>query len=222
MARSVLYLHGFASSPASSKAQRFKRELEARGVAFVCPDLNQPEFETLTASRMLAQVDRVLDALPVGPTAIVGSSLGGFVALHAAARDWRRERAGVAPRVDRLILLAPAVEFGGGRLRTFGDHDVAEWRRAGSVEMFHHGEGRPRRIGFSLYEDAAAYDAFALHLDLPILVFQGRRDDTVSPAAVAAWAAGRPNVDLRLLDDDHQLTASLDLIWRDSALFLGV
>ncbi len=49
----VLYLHGFASSPASSKAQRFEQELAVHGVGFSCPDFNQPAFETLTVTRML-------------------------------------------------------------------------------------------------------------------------------------------------------------------------
>src|ERR1041385_8668182 len=82
----VVYLHGFASSPASSKAQRFARELEARGVSFDCPDLNEPSFETLTVTRMLEQTAAAVRKAGSTPIALIGSSLGGFVALHAAAR----------------------------------------------------------------------------------------------------------------------------------------
>ena len=108
--RHVIYLHGFTSSPASSKAQRFERELRARDVGFYCPDLNVPKFESLTITRMLGQVGDVLATIDRGPVALVGSSLGAFVALHAAAAD----RRGL---VDRLLLLAPAFDFGGNRLR---------------------------------------------------------------------------------------------------------
>ena len=84
--RHVIYLHGFASSPASSKAKRFGRELAARGVGFSCPDLNEPAFDTLTVTRMLdAAAGAIAEA--AGPVALVGSSLGAFVALHAADRD---------------------------------------------------------------------------------------------------------------------------------------
>jgi hypothetical protein len=38
---------------------------------------------------------------------------------------------------------------------------------------------------------------------------------------VSAWTATRPGVDLRLLDDSHQLTDSLDVIIRESLAFLG-
>jgi surfactin synthase thioesterase subunit len=56
----------------------------------------------------------------------------------------------------------------------------------------------------------------------PTLIFQGRQDAAVDAAMVERWAKARPAVDLRLLDDDHQLLASLDYIWRETARFLGL
>ncbi len=207
----VVYLHGFASSPASSKAQRFGQELARRGVGFECPDLNEPDFGTLTVTRMLRRVRQAIAGAPARPIALVGSSLGAFVALHAATAD-----------VARLILLAPAVDFGGGRLGALGAHRIAEWKRAGRVAVFHHAWARDAEIGFTLYEDAARYDAFGLRVTHPTLVFQGRRDDVVDPASVARWAGERPQVELRMLDDGHQLTASMDAIWEESRRFLGL
>lgn len=212
--RHVVYLHGFASSPGSSKAGRFARELRARGVGYSCPDLNEPAFETLTVTRMLGAVERELAAAPA-PVALVGSSLGGFVAAHAAARD----RTG---KVDRLVLMAPAFDFGGNRLRQLGETGIDEWRRRGTLTVDHYAYGEPRDVGFALYEDAARYDAFALSLVQPTLVFQGRHDASVAPASVEAWAEARANVTLRMLDDDHQLTASIETIWAESAAFFGL
>lgn len=199
----VVYLHGFASSPASGKAQRFKRECEARGWSFTCPDLNLPAFETLTASRMLAQAREAIESTVDGPVMLVGSSLGGFVAVHAAARD-------TTGRVARLALMAPAFDFGGNRLRQLGPVGIEEWRKNGALEFFHYADKKPRKVWFKLYEDAAQYDAFALRLTQPIHIFQGRHDDTVLPETVAAWAEGRPNVDLHWYDDGHQLADSVD------------
>jgi hypothetical protein len=212
--RHVLYLHGFASSPASSKAQHFQRELAARGVGFGCPDFNEPAFETLTTTRMLAQTAAAIEAAE-GPVALVGSSLGAFVAVHAAAQDR-------SDKVDRLVLLAPAFDFGGNRLRQLGEHGIDEWRRTGSLPVFHYATGTTRNVGFALYEDAAKYDAFGLNLSIPMLIFQGRQDASVDPRMVEQWAAGRPTADLRLLDDDHQLTASVSVIWQASTRFLGL
>jgi hypothetical protein len=39
---------------------------------------------------------------------------------------------------------------------------------------------------------------------------------------VERFAAARPNVELHMLDDDHQLIASLPYIWEHSARFLGL
>src|SRR5262245_57885999 len=111
--RHVVYLHGFTSSPASSKARRFARELSTRGIGFSCPDFNEPAFETLTVTRMLEQTRAAVAAAGEGPVALVGSSLGGFVAVHAAVRDETH-------KIDRLVLLAPAFDFGGNRLRQLG------------------------------------------------------------------------------------------------------
>jgi hypothetical protein len=36
----------------------------------------------------------------------------------------------------------------------------------------------------------------------------------VDPQSVERWAKSRPNVELHMLDDDHQLGASLEYIWR--------
>jgi pimeloyl-ACP methyl ester carboxylesterase len=212
----VIYLHGFASSPASSKATRFHRELERHGVRFSCPDFNEPSFETLTITRRLEQTRAALGhAGTAAPIALVGSSLGGFVALHAAAMDRARQ-------IDRLILLAPALEFGGNRLRQLGEHGIDEWRRSGRIRVFHYAREVEQDIGFGLYEDAARYDAIGLDVQMPMLVYQGRYDDSVSPALAEQWARGKPNVELHLVDDDHQLTASMDQIWLRSAAFLGL
>jgi hypothetical protein len=208
----VIYLHGFASSPGSSKAQRFARELAQVGVGFSCPDFNLPSFDTLTVTRMLDQTQAAIAAAGPGPVALIGSSLGAFVAVHAAARG----------RVDRLILLAPALDFGGNRLRQFGEHGIDEWRARGSLTVFHYALNQPADVGFALYEDAARYDAFALDVPWPTLVFQGTRDASVDPAMVIRWGASHPMVDLRMVDDEHQLAASMDRIWEASREFLGI
>jgi pimeloyl-ACP methyl ester carboxylesterase len=213
--RHVVYLHGFASSPQSSKATRFAAELARRGVGFSCPDFNQPAFETLTVTRMLDQTREAVEAAGPGPVALIGSSLGAFVAVHAAARD-------ATGLVDRQVLLAPAFDFGGNRLRQLGEHGVDEWRRRGRLSVFHYAWNEPRDVGFELYEDAARYDAFALGDPKPTLIVQGTRDASVDPSMVERWARARRNVDLRLVDDEHQLTASMETIWAETEVFFGL
>ena len=58
----VFYLHGFASSPKSTKVQFFTRVLGERGIDVRCPDFNEPDFRAMTMTRMLEQLDAELAA----------------------------------------------------------------------------------------------------------------------------------------------------------------
>ena len=74
-------------------------------------------------------------------------------------------------------------------------------------------------VGYALYADACGYDCADISLPMPIQVFQGRQDTVVDPASVERWAASRPNVELHMLDDDHQLGGSLETIWAEAERF---
>lgn len=208
----VIYLHGFASSSHSGKATYFGQRFRERGVDFQAPDLNLPDFSTVTVTRMLEQTRTLMEAAE-RPVTLMGSSLGGFVAVNAAAQ-W-------PGLVGRLVLMAPALDFSSPGLSGPGGADVQAWEREGSLDVFHFGYGRMLPVHYELYADARRYNAMDAQLDMPVLVFQGRRDAAVDAVTVAAWARRRPNVELHLLDDDHQLTASLSYIWDVTSRFLG-
>jgi hypothetical protein len=222
--RHVLYLHGFASSANSTKAMFFAERLRPHGLELHCPDFNAPGFESMTATRMLGQVDEALAALPPGPVALIGSSLGGFVAYHAAVRHAPargRARTTVRP-IDRLVLLAPAFEFGKTPFGGLSQDELKRWRETDRHEFFHHAENRMLPVRYALYADAQQYDSARSVLDTPTLVFQGRRDTVVDPAMVQRFGSARPSMSVRMLDDDHQLGSSLELMWRETAAFLGL
>ena len=207
----MIYLHGFASSARSGKASFFAQRCREAGIPFEAPDLNLPDFSTLTVTRMLDQTRALLER-SARPATLIGSSLGGYVAVLAAAR-WPE-------RVKNVVLMAPALDFSDTGLSGPGGADVGDWKRAGHLNIFHFGYGRMMPIHYELYEDARRYDAMKATLAMPVLVFHGRRDTAVDPATVTAWSEARPNVELHLLDDDHQLGASLEFMWERTYQYL--
>jgi pimeloyl-ACP methyl ester carboxylesterase len=210
----VFYLHGFASSARSKKAMYLGERFASHGIALRCPDLNEPEFFSLTLTRMLDRLARDIAALDREPVVLIGSSFGAVVAIHAAAR--------LADRIGRLVLLAPAVMFPKDADKVLGADRVAEWRRSGTLDVFHHGDGLTRPLNYAFYEDGLRYDAMTAEVAQPVRVFQGVRDEAVDHRVVERWAALRPNVQLTLLEDDHQLLASLPTIWSEMTVFLDL
>jgi len=200
----AFYLHGFASSPQSTKAGYFAERLAEHGVAFRCPDFNAPDFASLTLTRMVEQLAAEI-ARTDDRVTLIGSSLGGTLAILAAARP--------LPRIDRVVLLAPAVMFAKAGHHLLPPERIEEWRVRGALPFFHYAYEEERLLGYRFYEDSLAHDAFEARFAQPTLIFQGLGDASVDHRTVAAFARTRPNVTLSLLDDDHQLVASLPRIW---------
>jgi len=93
--RHLLYLHGFRSSPQSTKARKF-----AAWVASHRADLDWwcPQLPASPAEAMHQVLERTA-AWPAERMAVIGSSLGGFYATAAAER-----------RGCRAVVLNPAVD----------------------------------------------------------------------------------------------------------------
>jgi uncharacterized protein len=210
----IVYLHGFASSSRSTKAAYFAERLRGHGLSFSCPDFNEPDFSTLTMTRMLDRLTREVEAADEASVTLMGSSLGATLAILGAER--------LGARVENVILLAPAVMFAKPGHHLLPPERIDEWRARGSLPFFHYAEGEHRSLAFAFYEDSLQYDAFGASFAQPTLIFQGLRDESVDCRTVEQFARDRRNVTLSLLDDDHQLLASLPRIWADVEAFLGL
>lgn len=79
----VVYLHGFLSTPASAKGRELRAAAQAAGWRFEAPDLNLPPREV---EALLEDLFGRLAPDARRRTLITGSSLGGFWALRAARR----------------------------------------------------------------------------------------------------------------------------------------
>ena len=102
--KTVIYLHGFNSSPQSHKAQLSKRYFSA-----YCPELHL-EVPTLPPSprEAIAHVDQLIAEQGVQHIAgFIGSSLGGYYSLHLLAKY-----TSLSPQGNRLkaVLINPALK----------------------------------------------------------------------------------------------------------------
>ena len=207
----LLYLHGFASGPSSNKARFLSERFRDLGIPLAVPDLTPGDdgFERSSPSSMLALAEGLLAGAPP-PHAIIGSSLGGYLAALAASRD---------PSVERLVLMAPAFRLFERWERRLGPVDLGRWRREG-LETMHYATGRNRRIGWQFFEDARKLPAFP-EVRVPALCIAGTRDETVPFEDVKAFVDRTPTARLVPVDDGHDLARSLDVIFREARTFLA-
>ena len=203
----LLYFHGFASGPASTKAQLFRRRLAALGHELLIPDL-APEFSRQTVSSQLAIAESLLGD---EPAVLMGSSLGGYLAALVAARQPARMRA--------LVLLAPAFGFAPRWEAQLGPDVMAHWRRHGVMPVMHYGREREELLSVALLDDARRYPDEP-DPETPALVVAGRYDDAVPLACVEAFAERRPQRELVVYDAGHQLTEALEPLWERTQAFL--
>ena len=193
---SVLYFHGFASSPASAKIAALRPLLGARGIEMNTPDLNAPSFEKLDWDAMVERA--VSEARRTPPKAMVGSSLGALVAIAVA-------KSGVHVP---LVLIAPAL----GVARRWQEKIPA----TDPVKVFNHALGTDAWIHRAFFEQMAT-----LHIDdepppVAVTAIMGRLDETVPfdmvRAAWDGWNMQPPSKLIEIEDGDHGLVACTDLI----------
>lgn len=196
---SVLYFHGFASSPRSAKITALRPLLEPHGIELNAPDLNVPSFEQLDFDAMVETALRAAEATP--PRAIAGSSLGAQVALAVV-------RYVQVP----LVLIAPAMGI------------ASRWREKmpanDPVMVFNFALNAEAPIHLAFFKQMAN-----LHVDSDppptrVTAIMGRGDETVPFDYVErhwkSWeASGRLVPGSRFIEipeGDHGLVSQADLI----------
>lgn len=197
---SVLYLHGFASSPQSQKVQSLRELLAPQDIELNAPDLNVPSFARLDFEAMVVRAVQAAASGP--PRAIVGSSLGGMVALEVVRRGIH------AP----LVLIAPALGI--------ADLWTAKLPPGDPIVVDNYATGKREPIHRAFFEQMARVDADRHPPLVPVTVFMGRNDESVPfDRVAAAWKrweeTGRLAHRSRFVEigaGDHRLTGSVDEI----------
>ncbi|HET7433634.1 MAG TPA: YqiA/YcfP family alpha/beta fold hydrolase [Thermoanaerobaculia bacterium] len=197
---SVLYFHGFASSPASAKITALRPLLEPHGIALDTPDLNVPSFEALDLPSIIELA--IEHARRTPPRALVGSSLGAIIALETARR-------GVAVP---MVLIAPALGIAQRWQSKIPDRDP--------IVVYNYARGGDAPIHRRFFEQIAAVDVDLLPPPSRVTVLMGRHDETVPFDIVEErwreWeASGQLAEGSRFLvseEGDHSLVAEAERI----------
>ena len=124
----IIYLHGFNSSPQSSKAQHLKGYLQGRGMGheFSCPQL--PPLPDLAVKRVEAELERHQGR----KITLVGSSLGGFYATWFAEKKHLRAvlvNPAVDPHAGLRALLGPQRPYHGGESYELAEEHLRQWEK---------------------------------------------------------------------------------------------
>ena len=203
-----IYLHGFASSPDSIKAQALKALLAAENIPLIIPDLNQDDFYHLTLTRQIQQVSTYLDNQAT-PVILIGSSFGGLTAA------WLGEK---YSQVKQLILLAPAFKFFPLLLQNLSQTTLNNWERTGQLSVYHYGAKKELPLSYQFLLDGQNYDETLLKRPLPTLIFHGKNDEVIPIESSYDYAQNRVWVKLVEFESDHGLTDMIPDIWRQIKL----
>lgn len=204
----VIFLHGFRSDRHGTKAEDLAAWCAETGRAFLRFDLaghgdSGGAVEDFGIGDWLDDSRELIDALAPGPQVLVGSSLGGWLALLLAREDPRRW--------SGLVTIAAAPDFTTRMQSAFTAADRAQLQRHGLIT-------RPSAYGddyvFSqrLFDQGDEHRLFAapLLLTMPVRLLQGTADEDVpaSDARALHEHADGPDIQLRMVEGaDHRFSA---------------
>lgn len=212
--RTYVWLSGFKSDMNGTKAVALERWAADAGHGFLAFDYSghgasDGAFEEGTISLWRQDTLDAVDVLSPGPLVLVGSSMGGWMALLAALA--RPERA------SGIVLVAPAPDFTEKLM-------WASLPEASRAEILEKGYtlrpsdyDEPYRITRALIEDGRQWQLLDAPLDIacPVRILQGMCDDDVpwqhAQRLVSVLTAD--DVTLTLVKDgDHRLSRNADIV----------
>jgi pimeloyl-ACP methyl ester carboxylesterase len=181
-------------------------------------------FTDGTISRWLAQALQMFATRAPGKRIVVGSSMGGWLAL-LLLQALRRNQAKAADRIAGLVLIAPAADMTADLMWDTFSPKARDAIRDRGVWMKPSGYGEPYPITAELIEDGAAHLILktGMQASCPIRILQGDADPDVPPAhALKVFEAiSAPDVTLTLIKGgDHRLSTPANLmliretVWR--------
>jgi pimeloyl-ACP methyl ester carboxylesterase len=220
----VVWLGGFRSDMRATKAEALAAWAKANGRAFLRFDYaghgeSGSDFSRWTLSHWLEDALCIIAAHCKEPPILVGSSMGGWIALLAA-----RRLLGTKLSPCGLVLIAPAVDFSEELMWARMPAAVQEtimrdgvWLRPSAYAP------EPTPITRALIEDGRRHLMFGgeIRTGCPVHILQGMADPDVPwPQAVklVEHLSGDPVVLTLVKDGDHRLSTQADIARLEAAV----
>lgn len=212
----IFWLGGFRSDMMGGKAMALDALGAEQGLAVTRFDysghgISGGRFDDGTISRWLEEAEAVL-ATTHGPQIIVGSSMGGWLALLLARALLKR-----GTPAHALVLIAPAPDMTHElMLPDFTPEEHESLQRQGHVDQPSQYSDTPYRITRALIEDGANHLLFGgvIETGCPVTILQGGADPDVPQAHAIRLVTHilHDPVTLTLIPDgDHRLSRDEDL-----------
>jgi pimeloyl-ACP methyl ester carboxylesterase len=213
-APTILFLPGYASDMAGAKAEALDAFADARGVGMVRFDysgtgLSDGKFEDGTLATWLDDTLTIVDSLSDGPLLVVGSSMGGWIALLLALRRPDRVRA--------IVGIAAAPDFTDWG---YTADEKAVIASTGRLEQPNPDSDQPWLTTRAFWEAGQQLCVMAgdVAVDCPVRLVHGDQDDEVPVAIASRLFAQLRSADVQLnivkggghrLSQPHEIDAIL-------------
>jgi pimeloyl-ACP methyl ester carboxylesterase len=215
----VVWLGGFASDMEGTKAAHLDQWAKSKGRAFLRFDYSGHgasggRFEEDVIGDWLEQSLAVFERSTSGPQIVVGTSMGGWIALLLARRLAARKE---EKRLAGLILLAPAVDFTEELMwATFDDATKREVEEKGVWMRPSAYSPEPTPITRRMIEEARKHLLFGgeIRAYAPVHILQGMADPDVPwrhALKLVEHLSGDPVTLSLIADGDHRLSREQDL-----------
>lgn len=209
----VVFFGGFMSDMEGSKALTLEAYCREAGRAFVRFDYqghgqSSGEFADGTIGLWAKDALEVIDKLTEGPQILVGSSMGGWIALLAA-----KARPG---RVKALVGIAAAPDFTVRHWAELSEDARQTILRDGRLEVPSEYGPDPYVFTKALFEDGwkSRVNHRPIHLDIPVRLIQGTEDADVPWQTAMSIADNLTGEDVEVIlvpGGDHRLSRDIDL-----------
>lgn len=213
----VIFLGGYRSDMNGTKALYLEGQCRVRGRAFLRFDyaghgLSGGAFNDGCISDWAADAAAVMDAFIDRPCIMIGSSMGGWIALLLARADMHSK----ARKIKAVIGIAAAPDFTRAIYARLSPAQIDEMNARGIVSIPNHYSDTPYSFTRKIYEDGEnniLLDKIN-RINFPLRLLQGKQDQDVpwQTAPAIAGAFQGPDTKIIYIDDgDHRLSRPQDL-----------